>query len=39
MRRALGAEAVPHLIMTRRDWRATDGATAEIAAFLEGLNP
>jgi hypothetical protein len=34
MRRALEAEDIPHLMMTRRDWRANDGAAGEIAAFL-----
>lgn len=36
-RRALEAMGVPHLILTRRDWLATDGAGDEIADFLEGL--
>jgi hypothetical protein len=37
-RRALDAEGVPVLVLTRRDWRANDGAAEEIAAFLTGLN-
>ena len=35
-RRALEAEGVPVLVLTRRDWRANDGAPEEIAAFLAG---
>lgn len=37
MRRALEAGGVPHLMLTRRDWRATDGVANEIGAFLQGL--
>jgi len=37
MRRALAAEAMPCLTLTRRDWRAADGALDEIAAFLREL--
>lgn len=37
MRRALDAEAMPCLMLTRRDWRLADGAAGEIAAFLGGL--
>lgn len=33
-RAALEAEGIPVLILTRRDWRATDGVGDEIAAFL-----
>ena len=36
-RRALDAMGLPHLVLTRRDWLARDGAAAEITAFLEGL--
>ena len=36
-RRALEAEGIPVLVLTRRDWRANDGALDEIAAFLNGL--
>jgi len=36
-RQALQAESVPHLVLTRRDWRASDGVAGEIAAFLAGL--
>jgi hypothetical protein len=36
-RRALEAEGVPVLVLTRRDWRANDGALDEIAAFLKEL--
>ena len=35
--RALDAMGVPHLVLTRRDWLARDGAADEIATFLEGL--
>lgn len=36
-RRALEAMGLPHLVLTRRDWLARDGAADEISAFLEGL--
>lgn len=36
-RRALEAAGLPVLVLTRRDWRANDGAGDEIAAFLKGL--
>ena len=36
-RAALASEAVPALVMTRRDWLARDGAGDEIAAFLQGI--
>ena len=37
MRRALDEDGVPHLLLTRRDWRATDGVADEIATFLAEL--
>lgn len=37
-RRALTEMGVPHLVLTRRDWLARDGAGAEITAFLQGLS-
>lgn len=37
MRHALEAEGVPCLMLTRRDWRATDGAIEEIGAFLRNF--
>ena len=37
-RRALAEMGVPHLVLTRRDWLAADGASAEITAFLQGLS-
>ncbi len=37
-RRALEADGLPVLVLTRRDWRANDGATDEIAAFLKGIS-
>lgn len=36
-RRALLDMGLPHLVLTRRDWLARDGAGDEIAAFLQGL--
>ena len=36
-RRVLQESGVPHLVMTRRDWFARDGAVGEIANFLKGL--
>lgn len=36
-RRVLQESGVPHLVMTRRDWFARDGAIEEIADFLKGL--
>ena len=36
-RRVLQESGVPHLVLTRRDWLAQDGAGAEIAAFLKEL--
>lgn len=33
-REALDAAGVPYLVLTRRDWRARDGAPEEIAGFL-----
>jgi len=36
-RDALSQAGIPHLIMTRRDWRGTDGANAEITQFLKEL--
>ena len=36
-RAALQAAGLPVLTLSRRDWRANDGATDEIAAFLTGL--
>lgn len=38
-RRALAAAEVPHLVLTRRDWLAGDGAPQEISTFLAGLEP
>ena len=35
--RALEEAGVPHLVLTRRDWLARDGAGDEVTAFLEGL--
>ncbi len=35
-KRALAEAGVPHLVLTRRDWLAADGAGQEIAEFLEG---
>lgn len=35
--RALEKLGVPHLVMTRRDWLARDGATAEIDCFLKEI--
>lgn len=37
-RRALETAGIPHLVLTRRDWRANDGVGREIASFLEGLS-
>lgn len=37
LRRVLDAEAIPHLMLVRRDWRATDGAVEEVAVFLSEL--
>ncbi|HSG34446.1 MAG TPA: 2-hydroxyacyl-CoA dehydratase family protein [Sphingomonadaceae bacterium] len=37
-RDALDASGISYLVMTRRDWRAADGAAAEIGAFLEGVS-
>lgn len=37
MRRALEAESLPCLMLTRRDWRATDGAIEELGAFLRNI--
>ena len=37
MRRALETEGMPHLLLTRREWRAADGVADEIAAFLAEL--
>lgn len=36
-RRALLELGLPHLVLTRRDWLARDGAAAEITEFLQGL--
>lgn len=36
-RRALEAQGVPVLVLTRRDWRGRDDAAEQIAAFLGGL--
>jgi hypothetical protein len=36
-RAALAAAGVPALVLTRRNWRANDGAGAEIATFLQGI--
>ncbi len=36
-RRVLEESGVPHLVLTRRDWFARDGAIGEIANFLKGL--
>jgi len=36
-RRVLAASCLPHLVLTRRDWLARDGAADEIIAFLEGV--
>ncbi len=36
-RRLLENSGLPHLLLTRRDWRARDGAPAEIAEFLSGV--
>jgi hypothetical protein len=38
LRQALTAAGIPHLVLTRRDWRAADGAAEEIAAFLAELS-
>lgn len=35
-RQALEQAGVPHLVLSRRDWLARDGAAEEIAAFLAG---
>lgn len=35
-RMALAAEAIPALVMTRRNWRANGGEAEEIGRFLEG---
>jgi hypothetical protein len=37
MRRLLADRGVPALVLTRRDWRAADGVTAEIATFLKEI--
>jgi len=37
-KRMLEEAGVPHLVLTRRDWLARDGAGEEIAQFLKGLN-
>lgn len=37
LRGALAEQGIPALALTRRDWRAGDGAPDEIAAFLTGL--
>ena len=37
-RRALEQLGLPHLVLTRRDWLAADGASAETTAFLQGLS-
>ena len=37
-RRALEAAGIAHLVLTRRDWAARDGAGDEIEAFLKGLD-
>jgi hypothetical protein len=36
-RRLLEASGVPHLVLTRRDWLARDGAAGEITTFLQGV--
>jgi hypothetical protein len=36
-RRALAETGLPHLVMTRRDWLARDGALHEVQAFLDGV--
>jgi hypothetical protein len=38
LRKQLEAERIPHLVLTRRDWRGADGAVEEIAGFLKGLS-
>jgi hypothetical protein len=38
-RRMLEEAGVPHLVLTRRDWLARDGAAREIASFLNEVNP
>ncbi|HWU04710.1 MAG TPA: hypothetical protein VN222_18375 [Novosphingobium sp.] len=35
--RALSEAGVPHLVLTRRDWRAGDGVADEISTFLKGV--
>lgn len=36
-RRLLESSGLPHLVLTRRDWLARDGAAAEITEFLSGV--
>ena len=36
-REALQAAGIPALVLTRRNWLATDGAPSEITAFLKGV--
>ena len=38
-RAALARAGVPALVLTRRDWLARDGASEEIGAFLQGIEP
>ncbi|WP_338243444.1 hypothetical protein [Aurantiacibacter hainanensis] len=38
-REALEASGIPALVLTRRDWRARDGAPEEIANFLKKVQP
>ncbi len=38
LRAVLQQSGLPHLVLSRRDWLAGDGAAIEIAAFLEGVS-